>query len=202
MEVQNINHWTGLPGSPRLFLKYCQNWESKLRHISTLIRLWRKPGRINGNEKNQLYGVRQGILLSFSIVLLWLREALWTLQIITGPTDNGPWKVSSQPSGKTQARGQNSGNPGWVEAEWWRDKCSWSTKEVKHLTCWSQLPWNRGRHYFCWEWGRPCQVTGPQAWLLGFLFLGLQPATSRHSCLIWAALRLRSTASNFCPQTT
>jgi len=153
-------------------------------------------------RRTSAMGRRREFCFSFSTILLWSREAPWTLQMITGPTDNGPCRIQSQPSGKTQARGQNSGNPGWVEAERWRDECTWSTNRLNTLPAGLNLPWNRGRHASCWGWGRPCQIRGPHAWLVGFLILGLQPATSGHSCLVWATLRLRSTASNFCPQTT
>lgn len=98
---------------------------------------------------------------SFSTILLWSRQAPWTLQMITGPTDNGPCRIQSQPSGKTQARGQNSGNPGWAEAERWRDECTWSTKRLNTLPAGLNLPWNWGRHASCWGWGRPCKSGGP-----------------------------------------
>lgn len=138
---------------------------------------------------------------SFPTVLLWSREAPWTLQMITGPTDNGPCKIQSEPLGKTQARGQNPGHPGWVEAEWWRDKCTWSTKEGQHLACWSQPALELRKTLFLLRVEKTMSNQG-EAWLVGFLILGLQPATSGHSCLVWATLRLRSIASNFYPQTT
>lgn len=81
------------------------------------------------------------------------------------------YKIQSEPLGKTQARGQNSGHPGWVEAEWWRDKCTWSTKGSTPA-CWSQPALELRRHYSCWGWRKPCQIRG--GWL-GFLSWDYMP---------------------------